>query len=177
MGNGCGCDCEREDVSRRVVLGVMAAAAVAVPGLSGTVRAEDASPPTPADGAKWVKTVKPGDVPDKGAKAVKGPDLKAIVILVRSGKEIRALSPACTHKRCDVAPVTGKQVLHCKCHGAEFDFEGKNTRGPGKGDNVPPKLKPLGYYALRLNGDGVIEVDTSATVDAEAKGASLMVEG
>ena len=168
MGNGCGCGCGHEDVSRRTVLGVMAAA-VAVPVLSQGARADDA----PAGGT-WVKTVKPGNVADKSAKAIKGPDLKAIVILVRDGKVITAISPTCTHKRCDVAPAAGKELFHCKCHGAEFDFTGKNTKGPS---NSPATLNPLGHYALRLNGDGVIEVDTSAAVDADAKGASLTVEG
>jgi nitrite reductase/ring-hydroxylating ferredoxin subunit len=167
MEKQCGCGCGHEEgPSRRVVLGMMAAA-VAAPMLSGAAQAADA----PAGGT-WVSAGKASDIADKSAKVIKGKDMKAQVIVVRDGKTLHAISPKCTHKACDVAPVTGKTVLHCKCHGAEFDFEGKNTRGPGQG-SPPATLKPLGHFALRLNSDGVVEVDTSKTVDATAPDATL----
>ncbi|MGN6367425.1 MAG: ubiquinol-cytochrome c reductase iron-sulfur subunit [Phycisphaerae bacterium] len=172
MEKQCGCGCGQGEAgpSRRVVLGMMAAAAVAMPALSGAARAADA----PA-GGHWVKAGKPGDIADKTAKVIKGPDLKALAIVVREGNVIHAIAPKCTHKACDVAPVAGKELFHCKCHGAEFDFEGKNVRGPGKGKNVPASLDPLGHYAVRLDGDGVIEVDTSRVVGADAKDASVTI--
>jgi MYXO-CTERM domain-containing protein len=171
MENQCGCGCGHEEgPSRRTVLGVMAAAAVAAPALTRVVRADDA----PAGGT-WVKAGKPADIADKSAKSIKGPDLKAQVILVRDGKNIQALSPKCTHKGCDVGPAAGKEILHCRCHGAEFSFDGKNTRGPGKDGNPPASLKPLSHLALRLNGDGVIEVDTSKTIDETDKDATLTI--
>ena len=171
MENECGCGCGHEKPSRRVVLGVMAAA-VAMPVLSQGARADDAPG---AAGGTWVKAGKPADIADKSAKVIKGADMKTQAILVREGNVIHAISPKCTHKACDVAPVAGKELFHCKCHGAEFNFEGKNTRGPGKGATVPASLDPLGHFALRLNGDGVIEVDTSKAVAADAAGASLTV--
>lgn len=169
----CECSChgpESEGPSRRTVLGVLAAAAVAAPMLNGAVQAADA----PAAGG-WVKTVKPSEVADKSAKAIKGANAKLSAILVRDGKTIHAFSPKCTHKACDVAPQTDKPLLHCKCHGAEFDLTGNNTRGPGKG-TPPASLDPLGFFALRLNADGVIEVDTSKTVAKDAKDANLTVD-
>ena len=172
MENQCGCECGHEP-SRRVVLGVMAAAAVAMPALSHVARADDA--PGAAAGGTWVKAGKPSEVADKSAKVLKGADMKTQLILVREGNVIHAIAPKCSHKGCDVAPVAGKEMFHCKCHGAEFDFDGKNTRGPGKGANVPASLDPLGHFALRLNADGVIEVDTSKAVAADATGASLTI--
>jgi nitrite reductase/ring-hydroxylating ferredoxin subunit len=166
MEKQCGCGHE-EGPSRRVVLGMMAAAAVAMPALSGAAQAADA----PAGGT-WVKAGKAADIADKSAVVIKGSNMKAQAILVREGKKIQAIAPKCTHKACDVAPVAGKTVLHCKCHGAEFDYTGKNTRGPGQG-NPPATLKPLSHFALRLNSDGVVEVDTSKTVDADATEATL----
>ena len=169
------CSCQNSDdvsaaPSRRSVLGVMAAAAVAIPMLGQAVRAEDA----PASGG-WVKTVKPSELADKSGKVIKGADMKGVAVLVRDGKTIQAMSSKCTHKGCDVNPVAGKTTLHCKCHGAEFAFTGANTRGPGKGDAVAATLKPLSHFALRLNADGVIEVNTSKPVDKDAPEATLTV--
>jgi isorenieratene synthase len=42
------------------------------------------------------------------------------------------ISLACTHQGCIVDEKDGKYV--CPCHGAEFDLEGRVTKGPAKRD-------------------------------------------
>jgi len=186
MDGGCECSCHSEGSSvsvgpsRRSVLGVMAAAAVTLPMVGQAVRADSTTAPAEGSGdGTWVKTIKPADLADKTAKAITDDATrKTLAILCRDGKNIIALSSKCTHKGCSVNSAAGKSILRCPCHHAEFDFTGTNTRGPGgqPGTPVAATLKPLSYYALRLNSDGVIEVDTSKTVDKDAKEATLTVE-
>jgi Rieske Fe-S protein len=50
-----------------------------------------------------------------------------------STDEYDAFSSRCTHLGCEVElPNTG--VIHCKCHGSQFDPHGKVTKGPAKKD-------------------------------------------
>src|SRR5579884_1612132 len=146
----CDCTCDSSDFpvepshetgpSRRTVLGAIAAAAVVTPILARSVHADEEEKPGPQTPGGWIKTVKPTDVPDKGAKVVLGTNSQAVTVLTRDGNNIQAFSSICTHKACrvNIAP-NNPASLRCKCHGAEFDFTGKNTRGPGKG-NPPANL-------------------------------------
>ena len=122
-----------------------------------------------------MKTVKAADLKDKTAKAITTPAKVTSTILTRDGQTIMALSPKCTHKGCAVKPAAGKEGLACPCHRAEFDFTGKNTMGPHKaGDtSAAASLAALGHYALRLDADGVIEVDTSKALEPDDKAAVL----
>ena len=59
-----------------------------------------------------------------------------------------ALDAVCTHLGCTVAYLPDRNVIHCNCHGGEYDARtGKNISGP------PPR--PLKAYVARAVLDGV----------------------
>ena len=60
-----------------------------------------------------------------------------------------ALDAVCTHLGCTVAYQPERNVIHCNCHGGEYDAQtGKNISGP------PPR--PLKPYMVKVVGDGII---------------------
>ena len=60
-----------------------------------------------------------------------------------------ALDAVCTHLGCTVEYQTARNVIHCNCHGGEYDAKtGKNISGP------PPK--PLKQYVAKVVADGVL---------------------
>ncbi len=171
----CSCEDSSAPLSRREVLAAFTAAAIALPVLVTRAHAQAGSAMADESGT-WLKTVKPADLKDKSAKLIQNDSMVTLAILTRDGQSIMALSPKCTHKGSSVKPVAGQQILACPQHRAEFDFTGKNTAGPHKaGETAAASLKPLARYSLRLNAEGVIEVDTSRPVDKDDKNATLTV--
>jgi cytochrome b6-f complex iron-sulfur subunit len=60
-----------------------------------------------------------------------------------------ALDAVCTHLGCTVQYQSDRDVIHCFCHGGEYDSRtGKNVSGP------PPR--PLRSYQARVVADGVL---------------------
>lgn len=60
-----------------------------------------------------------------------------------------ALDAVCTHLACTVEYRAERDVIHCNCHGGEYDAHtGKNISGP------PPK--PLKQYVVKVLEDGVL---------------------
>ena len=60
-----------------------------------------------------------------------------------------ALSAVCTHLGCTVDYQAGRNVIHCACHGGEYDaVTGKNIAGP------PPR--PLTRYVAKVTDNGVV---------------------
>ena len=60
-----------------------------------------------------------------------------------------ALDAVCTHLGCTVAYQPDRNVIHCNCHGGEYDAQtGKNISGP------PPR--PLKQYVAKVVADGVL---------------------
>ncbi|MBF0594008.1 MAG: Rieske (2Fe-2S) protein [Candidatus Omnitrophica bacterium] len=60
-----------------------------------------------------------------------------------------ALDAVCTHLGCTVAYQPERDVIHCNCHGGEYDARtGKNISGP------PPR--PLRAYAAKVIEGGVL---------------------
>jgi Rieske Fe-S protein len=53
------------------------------------------------------------------------------VIVVRDGL-LRAFDATCTHAGCTVDWDAAARIFTCHCHGAQFDREGKPTKGPAK---------------------------------------------
>jgi cytochrome b6-f complex iron-sulfur subunit len=65
-----------------------------------------------------------------------------------------ALSAVCTHLGCTVQYPPERNVIHCACHGGEYDpVTGKNIAGP------PPR--PLTRYVARVTDNGVVVSRTS----------------
>jgi Rieske Fe-S protein len=149
------------------MLAVLGAAAVVPMMMGGNARAADDAP---ASAPGWTKTIKATELKDGSAHPVVGTP----VLLTRTGKTVIALSSKCTHKGCSVKPKPGVTGMVCPCHMAKFDLSGKNTAGPR---NSEATLDPLGRYALRLDSDGIIEVDTSAKVAQDAPSGTLTLPG
>lgn len=60
-----------------------------------------------------------------------------------------ALDAVCTHLGCTVAYQPERNVIHCNCHGGEYDAQtGKNISGP------PPR--PLRAYVVKVLETGVV---------------------
>lgn len=94
-------------------------------------------------------------------KALEAPGGKDF-ILTRTNDGIAALSTFCTHRRNRLALENG--VISCPVHGSEFDLDGKPLNGPA--------TRPLAWYAVNVDEDGNIRVDTSRQV-AEGSRAAL----
>jgi len=74
------------------------------------------------------------DVPVGGSASFTDPATgeRAIVVQPRAGV-FEACSAVCTHQGCTVAYQPGSGLLHCPCHGAEFDpSTGAVQRGPAQ---------------------------------------------
>jgi len=60
-----------------------------------------------------------------------------------------ALGAVCSHLGCTVQYVPARNVIHCNCHGGEYDpATGKNISGP------PPR--PLKRYVVKMTPDGAL---------------------
>lgn len=71
----------------------------------------------------------------------------AMLIHHRDGSWV-ALDAVCTHLGCTVQYQPGRNVIHCNCHGGEYDARtGRNISGP------PPR--PLQPYVVKIMDDGV----------------------
>ncbi len=59
-----------------------------------------------------------------------------------------AMDAVCTHMGCTVEYLPARNVIHCNCHGGEYDAQtGKNISGP------PPR--PLTLYVAKVVAGGV----------------------
>lgn len=84
-----------------------------------------------------------GDVPLNGALVFQNER----IALLRSEKELYALSLVCTHLGCTV--MVSASELACPCHGSRFDRQGRVLNGPA--DRSLPRMK------VEIS-DGVVEV-------------------
>jgi cytochrome b6-f complex iron-sulfur subunit len=72
---------------------------------------------------------------------------------------IFALSTVCTHLGCTPNWLESEQKFKCPCHGSGFYKDGINFEGPAP--------RPLERYAIRVSGDGQVEVDKSRKFQEE----------
>jgi cytochrome b6-f complex iron-sulfur subunit len=70
-------------------------------------------------------------------------------------QQIVAIKSVCTHLGCTPNWLEAEQKFKCPCHGSGFYKDGINFEGPAP--------RPLERYAIRLAGDGQLEVDKAKT--------------
>jgi cytochrome b6-f complex iron-sulfur subunit len=81
------------------------------------------------------------------------------VLIGRDDEGLFAISAVCTHLGCTLH-ATGES-LTCPCHGSRFALDGPNLDGPA--------ARPLPHLALRLNADGLLEVNLAEIVSPGAR--------
>ncbi len=73
------------------------------------------------------------------------------VLIVRTDKGFVALSAVCTHLGCLVEFDPVARSIHCPCHAASFDLQGRVTGGP------PPRSLPV-YAVSEVEGKVYVSV-------------------
>jgi cytochrome b6-f complex iron-sulfur subunit len=140
----------QSDLNRRDFVTAAAAGIGILAGALGT-------PAALAQATTQPSTAGPLDVGAKSDYAMDGPVMtwakdKHVIVLRETGK-IYAMSSKCTHKGCVLDDASDH--LTCPCHGSNFGYDGKVTDGPAK--------RSLVRYAITVNEDGHLIVDTSKT--------------
>jgi Rieske Fe-S protein len=74
----------------------------------------------------------------------------------RDAAGLYALTSVCTHQGCDVGFVSESAGFECPCHGSQYDFQGRVTRGPAP--------LPLDHLAVCVAADGEVFVDPNTVV-------------
>jgi Rieske Fe-S protein len=96
-------------------------------------------------------------------------DLAAVpgegVAVGRDADGFYALSTICTHQGCDMASQGSVSTngLFCACHGSRFDPNGVVLQGPAHQD--------LPHYAVTIDDQGTIQIDTDTEVSASDRTA------
>ncbi len=75
------------------------------------------------------------------------------VWIIRTEKNLYALSTVCTHLGCTPNWLGSEEMFKCPCHGSGFKKTGINFEGPAP--------RPLERYRVALEDDGQILVDKS----------------
>ncbi len=80
---------------------------------------------------------------------VKANKIDKAYLIINKGPSIAnyALSPVCSHRGCTVEWQSAKNKFICPCHKAEFDGDGKVTKGPA--------TKPLPKLKITVSNDQV----------------------
>ena len=83
------------------------------------------------EGKALVDKITPAEVANPGMGKNGGYASRGLIVFRNSEGELKAFDSKCTHAGCN-AQFQGT-VIHCNCHGGEYDLTGKNISGP------PPK--------------------------------------
>ena len=83
------------------------------------------------------------------------------LFVVRDAQGIYALTDVCTHQFCPVAYQSGSKTFFCSCHGSVYDANGQVTMGPA--------FSPLVHYAVCIDSNGDVVVDTGTEVDPSTR--------
>ncbi len=119
--------------------------------------------------------VGPVDVGPLGGFDKDGPNEKWIkdrhMIVVRENGKLFAISAICTHKQA-LLKIMDNQV-YCGRHKSRFNYEG--TPVPKSNGKMGQAKKPLSHYAISVNADKHVIVDTSKPMGAGEAGAFIKV--
>jgi cytochrome b6-f complex iron-sulfur subunit len=80
------------------------------------------------------------------------------VYIVRTEKELWAMSSVCTHLGCITQWKPESNQIACPCHGSKFGRDGNVEAGPAP--------RPLPHFSVRLAADGALVVDKLEIVEA-----------
>ena len=113
-------------------------------------------------------TVLPNEIP-AGNKATVALDTLtpvsgAAVAIGRDSGGIYAMSLVCTHQGCNIAQSGGSvgfNLIHCGCHGSEFDGQGNVTRGPA--------TQPLPHLSVTADMAGALTIHGDMPVSATVR--------
>src|SRR2546427_10265593 len=113
-------------------------------------------------------TVLPNEIP-AGNKATVALDTLtpvsgAAVAIGRDSGGIYAMSLVCTHQGCNIAQSGGSvgfNLIHCGCHGSEFDGQGNVTHGPA--------TQPLPHLAVTVDMAGALTIHGDMPVSATVR--------
>ncbi len=79
---------------------------------------------------KSIISIKKADFATRDFAVLKVEGLQAPIYVAKAASGYSAVLMLCTHKQCELSPY-GK-VLHCPCHGSEFDNQGTVLQGPAE---------------------------------------------
>ena len=139
------------DLNRRHFLSVVAGSTVIAACSSG----KDGSPEPFGDvSAGNVKDVPVGTLSAVGSEPC---------VLGRDADGLYAMTITCTHEGCDLDALGNGDtaMLHCSCHGSEFDRNGKRTRGPADSN--------LTHFAVEVDAMGEITVRGGSKVSSTTR--------
>jgi cytochrome b6-f complex iron-sulfur subunit len=148
----------QNELTRRDLLKAALAAGLTVAGAAGCGNntGDEGGTPQAAAPAGQIEGQKNADgtftVPGGGkmaAGSVMSATLEGAPVLLVKSKTgtLSALSPLCTHSGCTVN-WDGSSLLHCPCHGSEFDATGKVLKGPA--------TAPLPSLDVKIKGSDAI---------------------
>lgn len=130
--------------------------ALTVLGLAAPCAGGEPAPPPGATPAPDAEPIDAGPMSGFSSDGVDARYREQGFFVIRRNKQVFALSSICTHKGCKVR-VANDQSFYCKCHGSEFDRDGRVTQGPAK-RNLP-------RLAVRLDERRHLMVDPSQPIE------------
>ena len=71
-----------------------------------------------------------------------------IMLIREKQNSVKAVSPTCTHKYCDVSYNPTRRVLDCHCHASSFSLDGKVLGGPA--------TRALKTFQAKIDGDRIL---------------------
>jgi cytochrome b6-f complex iron-sulfur subunit len=156
------------------------AALLAVEATAGTVgflwSAVRASSPVVRIGTLSEAIALAGSLPIEAGFPLYVPEARSFVVILDPGRggwvpgddptgdgalvNVRAMSQRCPHLGCRPNPCLEDGWFHCPCHQSRYDRLGTKAAGDAYG----PAPRGLDRYAVRVDGAGVLFVDTSRIV-------------
>lgn len=154
-----------DGIDRREFLSLGWKAGVVMIGCAGAWTSWDLLRPLPGTGLGGVvKTIAEEDVFTSTATYVRS----AQTYLTKIDDEIVALWQKCPHLGCRVSWCENSTEFECACHGSKFNRAGDVRSGPAP--------RGMDRFAVTVNGDGIVEVDTGAITQGSPAGTPESID-
>jgi len=139
---------EKKGVSRRDFFNEIAGGALAIAGVgAAVVTVKYASPNVLFEPPTTFRAGSPDDYPANSVTYLQDQQ----VYIVRTDREMWALSAVCTHLGCITQWKPESDQIACPCHGSKFKTGGAVQAGPAP--------RPLPHFSMVLGEDGNLVVD------------------